>query len=322
MKSHIDTLLLLAFPASGKSELRRYLASVDADVTSADFGLGPTVQLDDYPYVHLMRRVSEELRNLGIPPVFFASDNDPFLEGKDWATLIELINDDYAELGTNPPVPSEPTKWLLERFDRARMTLGLQPPFRHLSAELLSSLAEALDAEITDLAAERAATLASYEPGVSTVLIELARGGPEGIEPPLPDPHGYAYSLRYLSPDILTRSTALYVWVTPEESRRRNEDRAKPGIEGDASILHHGVPEVVMRGNYGVDDFLWLMDQGGGSAIEITTNEGSFTIPAAVFDNRIDHTSFLRADRSEWDPALVDELHAALTDSFAHLKLT
>jgi hypothetical protein len=320
MESHIDTLLLLALPASGKSELRRYLASVSADVAAQAFGLGPTVQLDDYPYVHLMRRINEELRALGEPPVFFASDDSPFLEGKDWATLIELINDDYAELGTNPPVPSEPTLWLLKRFDRARKAVGLQPPFGDLSAETLSSMSQALDVEITGLATERSATLASYEHGISTVLIELARGGPEGTEPPLPDPHGYAYSLRHLSPNILTRSTALYVWVTPQESRRRNEDRAKPGLEGDASILHHGVPDVVMRGDYGVDDFLWLMEQGGGSAIEITTDDRTFTIPGAVFDNRIDHTSFLRADEADWDPTLVDELHKALASSFSQLR--
>ncbi len=320
MKSPIDTLLLLALPASGKSELRRYLASVDAEVAARDFGLGPTVQLDDYPYVHLMRRFSEELRGLGEQPVFFASEREPFLVGRDWATLIELVNEDYAALGTAPSVPDEPTAWMLGRFDRARERVGLNPPFAGLAEDVHVSLAEALDDEVAEHARELIATLASYEPGVSTVLIEFARGGPEGTVPPLPDPYGYSFSLRHLSADILSRATALYVWVTPEESRRRNLDRAVPGIEGDASILHHGVPEVVMRGDYGVDDFLWLMESGGGHAIDVDTDDGTFSIPAAVFDNRIDHTSFLRADHSEWDPGLVQELHTALKGSFAELK--
>ena len=319
MESPIDTLLLLALPASGKSELRRYLASVDVDVAARDFGLGPTVQLDDYPYVHLMRRINDEVLRLGGPPVFFASNQGPFLEDRDWATLIELVNEDYAALGTEQSVPAEPTAWLLERFDRARRAVGLNPPFDELPEEVLIAIEAELDDEIAEFDRERLATLASYEPGVSTVLIEFARGGPEGTEPPLPDPHGYAFSLRYLSADILGRAAALYVWVTPEESRRRNVDRAVPGIEGDASILHHGVPEVVMRGNYGVDDFLWLMERGDGHAINIEADSAMFEVPAAVFDNRVDCTSFLRADHSQWDSALVDELHSALTSSFKEL---
>jgi hypothetical protein len=316
----IDTLLLLALPASGKSELRRYLASVDADVAARDFGLGPTVQLDDYPYVHLMRRINDEILHLGGPPVFYASSEGPFLEGGEWATLIELINEDYAALGTAASVPAEPTAWLLERFDRARRLVGLTPPFDELPEEVLVAIAAELDDEVAEFDRDRIATLASYEPGVSTVLIEFARGGPEDTDPPLPDPHGYAFSLRYLSPNILHRASALYVWVTPKESRRRNDDRAIPGPEGDASILHHGVPEVVMRGDYGVDDFLWLMERSGDNSIEVKTGDGTFVIPAAVFDNRVDHTSFLRADHSEWDPDLVDQLHTGLTVSFAQLR--
>jgi hypothetical protein len=319
MQSHLDTLLLLALPASGKSELRRYLASVDDATARKDFGLGPTVQLDDYPYVHLMRRINEEIIRLGGSPVFYESNDGPFLEGGDWATLIELVNEDYSGLGTESPVPSQPTAWLLDRFERARHAVGLNPPFEHLFGKQFTSLAAALDDEVTEMARALNATLASYEPGVSTVLIEFARGGPEGTEPPLPDPHGYGYSLRHLSPEVLRGAAALYVWVTPEESRRRNVDRAVPGIEGDASILHHGVPEVVMRGDYGVDDFLWLMDRGGGDAIEVAAHGATFTIPAAVFDNRTDHTSFLRADDTEWDPALIEGLHAALAHSFDSL---
>jgi len=260
---------------------------VDAEVAARDFALGPTVQLDDYPYVHLMRRISQEVRHLGESPVFFASDDEPFLEGRDWATLIELVNEDYAALGTMPPVPVEPTAWLFERFDRARRMVGIDPPFDQLPEQVLAAVAAALDDEVTEFARERAITLAAYEPGVSTVLIEFARGGPEGTLPPLPDPHGYHFSLRYLACDILRRGAALHVWVTPQESRRRNLDRAVPGIAGDASILHHGVPEAVMRGDYGVDDFPWLLERGGGEAIVVECSDETYRVPATVFDNRV-----------------------------------
>jgi len=52
MAEVFDTLLLLALPASGKSEVRTYLTARDP----ARFHMGPTVQLDDYPYVHLQIR--------------------------------------------------------------------------------------------------------------------------------------------------------------------------------------------------------------------------------------------------------------------------
>ena len=65
MAEILDVLLLLALPASGKSEVRRYFASLTPEQCRNDFHMGPTVQLDDYPYVHMMRRVSQELRKSG-----------------------------------------------------------------------------------------------------------------------------------------------------------------------------------------------------------------------------------------------------------------
>ncbi len=320
MHSQIDTLLLLALPASGKSELRRYLASLDDDVAASDFALGPTVQLDDYPYVHFMRRIDAVLRELGVSPRFFESPDQPFKDGRDWATLIELLNEDYAALGTHPPVPAAPTLWLLDRIDRARRVPGALPPFDDLDELVTDALASVLDGDVAEFAGARSETLARYEPGTSTVVLEFARGGPEGAEMPLAPPHGYRYSLPFLSYDILRRAVALYVWVTPEDSRRRNLERIIPGPEGDASILHHGVPEVVMRNDYGTDDFLWLMERGGGDTIELEFDDATFMVPAAVFDNRVDHTSFLRADPSEWDPDAVDALHRELRAVFADLE--
>lgn len=319
VRSSIDTLLLLALPASGKSELRRYLAHLDPAVAAADFGLGPTVQIDDYPYVHLMRRIDEELRALDVPPVYFASPDQPMRKGRDWATLISLLNDDYAALGMPPAIPAAPTAWLLGRYDRARGVAGLSPPFDDLAEDVVEALARRLDDEVAEFARQRSATLAAFEPGVSTVVIEFARGGPAGARPPLPEPHGYAFSLRFLSSDILRRAGVIYVWVTPDESRRRNRERAVPGRSGDASILHHGVPEVVMHEEYGTDDFHWLLQRGGGDTVEVELDDATFLLPAAVFDNREDQTSFLRSDPAEWDPAQVAALHEALIDTFRQL---
>jgi len=90
--------------------------------------LGPTAQLDDYPYVHLMRRVSTELRARGEDPVFFESDQSPWLDPMDWLTLIHLINEDFAAMVAGQTYkPTAPN--LLDRFDRARTLAGTTAPF-------------------------------------------------------------------------------------------------------------------------------------------------------------------------------------------------
>lgn len=302
----IDVLLLLALPASGKSELRRYLDSLPAQVLLDDFGLGPTVQLDDYPYVHLMRRISAEQESMGLTPSFFPSPEGPFRDGRDWATLIHLINEDFHHLaGASGAAAAAPGESLLGRLSVARMAAGADPEI--VPEPKRNELARRIDADAASIREAGPAPI----PG-STIVIEFARGGPQGSTMPLEPPHGYEYSLSHLSARILERARILYVWVDPEESRRRNRERARP--DGDASILHHGVPESVMRSDYGCDDIDWLMSR---SAVAGTIEIGDHHLPIARFDNRSDKTSFLRDDN--WPPDLVDALHAELRGVFANL---
>src|SRR5512142_659313 len=98
MSRVIDVLLLLALPASGKSEVRRYLAHLSPEQARDDFHMGPTVQLDDFPYVHLMRRIDDELAAIAHRRLFFQSPDRPYQSPLDWGTLIELVNEDYADL--------------------------------------------------------------------------------------------------------------------------------------------------------------------------------------------------------------------------------
>jgi hypothetical protein len=318
MSRSIDTLLLLALPASGKSEIRRYLEHLDPDIAREKLHLGATVQLDDYPYVHLMRRIAEELKIMGEPPVFFADGESPFAEPLDWGTLIHLLNEDYRLLGSTPHRPSSSAMWIFERFDEARRAVGAEPELGHLPPPILGRLAASLEDEAAETWKDLAATVSAWRPG-DTVVIEFARGGPDGASMPLTPPYGYAYSLAQLSEEIRSRASILYVWVTPEESRRRNEERARPGRDGDASILHHGVPDAVMYGDYGTDDLPWLIERGGGSAVLVDGGTGSVEIPVGVFDNRVDHTSFLRAEPELWPEDALDALRSELQSAFDRL---
>jgi hypothetical protein len=318
MRRTIDTLLLLALPASGKSELRRYLGSLPPDVARRDLHLGPVVQLDDYPYVHMLRRIAEELARMGEPPIFFPGPAKTFANPWEWGTFINLLNEDYAALGKPLPRPESAAVWLFDRIDRAREQTGVEPPLRALQRDVRSGLVGALEDEASSLWADLAWVLPSWREG-STVVIEFARGGPTGSPLPLQPPYGYSYSLAELASDIKARASILYIWVTPEQSRRKNAERARPGREGDASILFHGVPEEVMEAEYGVDDFIWLVEHGGEGVITVGGCDGLCTMPVAVFDNRADRTSFLRDDPDVWSAEDVDSLHEALIDAFARL---
>ena len=318
MSSLLDVVLLLALPASGKSEVRRYLASLTPEQCRDDFHLGPTVQLDDYPYVHMMRRVSQELRRRGADGVYFDSDDLPMKQPLDWGMLIELLNEDFEDLeARRRPEPASAAEWLLDRFDAARVRVGATPELRALPGELRRVLVGALEDEARAVLSDKIAGVPDTLAG-RTVVIEAARGGPDGATPPLPPPLGYRYSLATLSDAILSRASILYVWVTPEESRRKNHERTDPNDPG--SILHHGVPMAVMLGDYGCDDMDWLIrNSDRPDTVRVETRGRAFHLPVARFDNRRDKTTFVRADRAAWTPADVDALHGGLGEAFGRL---
>ncbi len=317
----LDVVLLLALPASGKSEVRRYLASLTPEQCEKEMHLGPTVQLDDYPYVHMMRRVSQELRSRGHDGVFFDSDELPMKQPLDWGTLVELLNEDFDDLlKRHRPAPGSAATWLLDRFDAARTKVGAEAELGALPVALRSELVGALEAEAAQLLRDKNEGIPDSLEG-RTIVIEAARGGPDGATPPLPEPLGYQYSLARFSDAVLSRASILYVWVTPEESRRKNHERTDPNDPG--SILHHGVPIAVMLGDYGCDDMDWLIrNSGRPDTVKIEARGRTHHLPVARFDNRVDKTSFVRADRAQWKPADVQALHAGLSEALGRLSRT
>jgi hypothetical protein len=318
MSELIDVLLLLALPASGKSEVRRYLASLTPDQCRNDFQMGPTVQLDDYPYVHMMRRVSQELRKLGHDGVFFDSDELPMKLSLDWGTLVELLNEDFEDLmQQRRAAPASAADWLFARFDAARAKVGAPAALGTLPAAVRTKLVATLEREAAELVRDKNAGVPDTLEG-RTIVIEAARGGPDGAPMPLPAPLGYGYSLPTFSDAILQRASILYVWVTPEESRRKNHERTDPNDPG--SILHHGVPIAVMLGDYGCDDMEWLIQHSDRpDTVRVETRGRTFHLPVARFDNRQDKTTFVRNERSAWKPADVTALHTGLADAFVRL---
>ncbi len=317
MAEILDTLLLLALPASGKSEVRRYLAHLPPETIRRDFHLGETVQLDDYPYVHLMRRIDDELTGLGAPRVFFHAADRSFQDARDWETLIGLLNEDHADLLARRPLrPASAAGLLFDRLDAAAVKAGAPARLAPLPPATRERLAAAIEPEARLQLDEKQAAYAPL--AGKTLVVEFARGGPEGSAMPLAAPLGYRASLPHLSPAILERAAILYVWVTPEESRRKNAARARP--DGQGSILHHGVPVEVMRGDYGCDDMDWLERTARRpGTITVEAHGRVFDLPFARFDNRVDKTSFLRADEARWRVEEVRAVHEGLRAAFTRL---
>ena len=318
MSRHIDTLLLLALPASGKSEARRYLASLTPAQCHEQFGIGQTVQLDDFPYVHIMRRVSDELTARGHQGLFFVSPALPFRNPVDWLTLIELINEDYDDLvHQRRPAPESAALWLFDRIDAARVRAGGPAVIGTLDAALRKEIAAPIEKEARKLLDDKVREVPDSLEG-KTVVIEFARGCADGQTMPIPHPYGYRASLAQLSPAILAKSSILYIWVTPEESRRKNAARTDPNDPG--SILHHGVPLAVMYGDYGCDDMAWLLENSGQpDTVRVERDNRGFHLPLGRFDNRVDKTSFIREDTSLWSSADVAGLQKGMREAFDQL---
>lgn len=319
MSKHIDVLLLLALPASGKSEVRRYLASLSPEQCHDQFGIGHTVQLDDFPYVHIMRRITDELCDRGHTGMFFLSPALPFRDPVDWLTLIELINEDYDDLvHQRKPAPESAALWLFDRIDAARVRAGGTAIIATLDEALRREIAQPIEAEARKLLADKVAEVPDSLEG-KTVVIEFARGGADGSPLPLVHPFGYKASLAQLSPAILEKSSILYIWVEPEESRRKNAARTDPNDPG--SILHHGVPLAVMYGDYGVCDMAYQLQQSAkADTVQVDKGGRTYFLPLGRFDNRVDKTSFIREDESQWSPADVEALQTGMRAAFDQLE--
>ena len=296
----IDTILLIALPASGKSEVRKFLRNLPTADRIRDFHVADTAQLDDFPYVAFLAKVDEEREARGLPRAFYEYKNGRFIFQPDWGLLLRLVSDDYHILKNDLPTPTADCLALFERIDGHRRDLNGPEVFSAMAPEARRELADAMQPAMDFLIEEqwgrREGVVAN-----KTIVMECARGGADGSAMPLEPPAGYAFSLANHRPEVLENAAVLYIKVTPEESRRKNKARYVPGMED--SDLHHSAPDVVMYNDYGCDDIQWLIDNAfEPNTIRIHAHGRDWDLPIAVFDNTDDKTTFLHADVAAWKP--------------------
>lgn len=318
MSDVFDIILLLALPASGKSETRKFIAKQNADAKKNIFHLGTNAQMDDFPYVHLMHLIDIELKKQGYDYIFYHDPNANFKESVTWGVLTLMLNQDYDMLIKKAAPMDTDMYGIFNRIDNARIELGEQPFFYKdgkclYDEEKLAAVAEALKDDYKTMDEERKRQAPETVEG-STLIVEFARGGADGLTPPLK--WGYEKNLALLSPDILERAAILYVWVTPEESRRKNREREDPNDPG--SIIAHCVPDVVMYNEYGCDDMEYLIEKSDRPGyIKVERPEKTYYVPIARVDNRDDKTSFVRQE--PWDPEKEKALYTFLSEGFIDL---
>jgi len=312
-------VLLLALPASGKSEIRKYLKHVSPETCKNDFHMGTTLQLDDFPYVHIMRCIDETLIKQHESPIFFEAPDKSFRDGRYWGALVQMVNDDYDDLLASKRYNDKSaSEWLLTRMDNACLKVGSEAKLGALSSDMKRKVMDAVEKEASDILNDK---YESYTNSFDdkTIVIEFARGGKVGATMPLPSPMGYQYSVAQLSPKILERAVVFYVYVSPEESRRKNAARYDPKDPG--SSLHHMTPTHVMMNDYGSDDMNFLeANSGKEGMIAISAHGKTYYLPIARFDNQKDKTSFLRGDATKWPNDNVADIHTDLKNGFNKLK--
>jgi predicted kinase len=127
-----------------------------------------------------------------------------------------------------------------------------------------------------------------------TTLVEFARGGDNAIH----------HALTFLSDEMLSKSSLMYIRVPYEESVRKNRKRARPGQED--SILYHSLPDEKMEFYYKTNDWEQLTAKDP-NFIEVKGHK----IPYCAFENMPEKTM---------DPALITPELERVTEKLWNLR--
>ncbi len=119
-----------------------------------------------------------------------------------------------------------------------------------------------------------------------TTLVEFARGGENGI----------VSAMSFLSDEMLSKASLVYIKVPYEESVRKNRRRARPGQED--SILYHSLPDEKMDFYYKTNDWEKI-EAKNPTHIEIRGHK----VPYVVFENMPEKTNNPKLIEAELEKA-------------------
>lgn len=136
---HFDILILIARPASGKSEVIDYLKKTPDEARRQRFHIGPFQEIDDFPMLWTWFEEDDILEALGHERLH-STRGYYFKDKVLWHVLIRRICQDYDKLIRDQPDFHNTHTAILE-FSRGTEHGGYQAAFQHLSLEVLERAA-------------------------------------------------------------------------------------------------------------------------------------------------------------------------------------
>lgn len=130
-----DTLLLIARPAAGKSEIINYLKKTSTTERIKRFHIGEFEEIDDFPMLWTWFEDDALLERMGHPRLHTTSDGY-FKYRYLWDLLIERIGLEYQKLMRDFAGDT-----VILEFSRGSEHGGFQSAFDHLTEEILENLA-------------------------------------------------------------------------------------------------------------------------------------------------------------------------------------
>lgn len=134
-----DSILLIARPAAGKSEIIDYLKRIPVEERRRRFHVGRFNEIDDFPMIWTWFEEDALLEKMGHPRLH----TDPegyFIEKYLWDLLIERVSLEYQKKLRDLPQDTEASTTIIE-FSRGSEHGGYHSALSHLSRQILEKTA-------------------------------------------------------------------------------------------------------------------------------------------------------------------------------------
>jgi hypothetical protein len=136
MNKHLEIIILIGRPASGKSEVIDFLKKTPVPERLRRFHINELEEIDDFPMLWTWFEEDAILEKILHKPRLHSDSDGYFLHRYQWDLLIERISLEYQKKLRNPDTAERKTT--LIEFSRGTEHGGYESAFRHLSEDILA----------------------------------------------------------------------------------------------------------------------------------------------------------------------------------------